>query len=252
VNDKRSEPVIPDWQLERFRLDELPAEERADVERALDVDPRLRERLAELERSDKDIAAQHPPRVVGAAIRARTLRERPAPSRPLVWAGAFAVAVMGLALLRPWSGQAPLEDDEIRVKGLATRLLVFRQGAAAPEALENGATVRARDVVQVAYQVTDKRYGVILSVDGRGVITRHLPKAGAHAVELTTGTPVPLPEAYELDDAPEYERFHLVASARPFALDVVLPAARRLRGDRLDLPASFEQQTILLRKEAAR
>jgi hypothetical protein len=252
VNEERSGPPITDWQLERFRLDELTAEDREAVKRALDENPHLRERLDELERSDKEIVAQHPPRVIGASIRARILRDRPAPSRRVVWAGMFAVAVMSLVLLRPWPSQAPLQDDETRVKGLTTRLLVFRQGATTPEPLENGATVRPRDVVQVAYQVTDKRYGAIVSVDGRGVITRHLPRNGAHAVELTAGAPVPLPEAYELDDAPEYERFHLVTSTRPFALDVVLPAARRLRGDKLDLPALFEQQTILLRKEPAR
>jgi hypothetical protein len=139
------------------------------------------------------------------------------------------------------------------VKGLTTRLLVFRQGAAAPEVLASGSSVRARDVVQLAYQATARRYGVIVSVDGRGVVTRHLPRNGAQAVELATGTPMPLAEAYELDDAPRFERFHLVASTQPFAVDVVLAAAaENAARDRLDLPASFEQQVVLLRKETTR
>ncbi len=40
--------------------------------------------------------------------------------------------------------------------------------------------------------------------------------------------PVVLPSAYELDDAPGFERFFLVYSAKPFDVAAVDPAARAL------------------------
>jgi hypothetical protein len=255
MNDERAGGApIGDWQLERFCLDELPAEEREAVSRALEHDATLRARLAEMERSDGDILASHPARVMAAAIRARGAAERPASLRPATWIATVGVAVLAILAVAPLWMAHPVADDETRVKGLTTRLLVFRQGAAAPEALPSGSSVRARDVVQLAYQATARRFAVIVSVDGRGVVTRHLPKDSAQAAALTAGTPVPLPEAYELDDAPRFERFHLVAATAPFAVEQVLAAAAAppAAGDRLDLPPSFEQHTVVLRKEPTR
>jgi hypothetical protein len=42
------------------------------------------------------------------------------------------------------------------------------------------------------------------------------------------GGEVRLPSAYELDDAPGFERFFLIASDRPFEVAPVLEAARAL------------------------
>ena len=92
-------------------------------------------------------------------------------------------------------------------------------------------------------------------------MTRHLPKTGAQAAALQAGPPVPLAEAYKLDDAPDFERFYLVTADEPFTVDAVIAAVRRRydglaestpAGDRLDLPESFGQFSLVLRKESSR
>ena len=70
-----------------------------------------------------------------------------------------------------------------------------------------------------------------------------------------TQGPVVLPSAYELDDAPGFERFFLVYSAKPFDVSEVDPVARALSlhaaGERgvLSLPRGLGQFTLLLKKQ---
>src|SRR5262249_50397068 len=63
--------VVGDWQLERYRLAELPASEQEALRAAIAADDGLRARLAALDESDREILARHPPAVLAAAIRAR-------------------------------------------------------------------------------------------------------------------------------------------------------------------------------------
>jgi len=87
-------------------------------------------------------------------------------------------------------------------------------------------------------------------VDGRGVVTRHLPREGSQAATLGTGA-VALDLAYRLDDAPRWERFYLVAASRPFEIDEVVREAGTA-GYPLALPAGFDQFTLALHKEPNR
>ncbi len=65
---------------------------------------------------------------------------------------------------------------------------------------------------------------------------------------------VPLGFAYELDDAPGFERFFFLTSSRPFALDVAQREARRLaergdaRTDKPRLPKGLSTSSFLLLK----
>ena len=51
-------------------------------------------------------------------------------------------------------------------------------------------------------------YGAIISVDGRGAFTQHLPLKGEFAVPLVARDTLDF--AYELDDAPHWERFYKI------------------------------------------
>ena len=53
--DPVSPPEFADWQLERYRLEELPAEEARMVEEALAHDATLRKRLEWFNESDADL-----------------------------------------------------------------------------------------------------------------------------------------------------------------------------------------------------
>jgi len=93
---------------------------------------------------------------------------------------------------------------------------------------------------------------VIVSIDGRGSVTVHLPVHGDQAAALASGDTVLLDHAYQLDDAPRFERFHFVTAQAPFAVATVVDAARRAAttasASELPLAASFEQASFLLRK----
>ena len=87
----------------------------------------------------------------------------------------------------------------------------------------------------------------------RKKVTLHYPESpnGSTALE-PKGV---LPSAYELDDAPEFERFVLVTSKEPVQVERVLEAARILAGDRarardakLPLPGELAQTSLILRK----
>jgi anti-sigma factor RsiW len=256
------EDSIPDWQLERFVLGELPGSETRAVREALTRDPRIGERIAALERSNAEIRDQRPVATAAAAILDRLSGEasgpvRLRPSFP-AWAAVGAVVCVAAVTARFFMSQpGDGKPDVTRAKGgSASRLMLYRKAPAAPaEPLPSGSRARARDVVQIVYQLGAERYGAIVSIDGRGNVTAHLPKAGEQAVALNAGAPVPLPEAYELDDAPAFERFYLVTATEPFAVEVVIAALRR-PGDaatgRLDLPGEFDQLSFVLEKEAAR
>ena len=104
----------------------------------------------------------------------------------------------------------------------------------------------------------DGRYGVLLSIDGAGRVTQHLPEPGASAAStLHAPSEIRLPSAYELDDAPGFERFLLITSTQPFPVAAALDAARSLAGQGqsartapLPLPPAFHQTSVLLGRPA--
>lgn len=252
--------------LERYRLGELSQPEMDALREALAADPALRERLAAIERSDHDILSSAPPAQFADSVEQR-IRRQAAQDRGRgprwstlapVWALSLALIVTSALLLRSGlpgaAGLSPATSGD-RSKGGAPSLLLFRKNVdSAIERLEPGAVAHDRDVVQVAYQASGRRYGVILSIDGRGAVTRHLPASGDEAAPLQPSGPALLQVAYRLDDAPRLERFYFVASDQPFAVSPVEAAARSaasdpLNADRLPLDPPLTQASFLLRKE---
>lgn len=255
---------VPDLLLERYRLGEVTPEEKAAVERQMNEDATLRERLERLERSDEAIRGggftaslatrlqDARPIHASAAFRPEKRRSRV----PLRWALPAAVGVGALVVLmatRP--GLAPHVEGD-RIKGLQPSLSVFRQTPRGSETLADGVTARAGDVVRVGYQAAGQSYGVIVSMDGRGGVTLHLPPAGREAAPLHRGNPVLLDQAYELDDAPAWESFYFVTAQAPFDAGAIVAEARReaalhpaLPPASLALAGRFEQSRFVLRKE---
>jgi len=250
--------AVRDWELERYRLGELSREQRERIDVLLAADAGLRARLAGLDAADAALLEQCPPRVFAAQVRERALRagERPRAHRArLVLSGAAAAAVVVLAAgVFFASRETQKSGDGDRIKGLRPHVLLFRKTADGAERLAPTSLVRARDVIQIVYQAAGRRFGVIVSVDARGVVTRHLPATGTKAAELQPGT-VALPAAYQLDDAPHWESFYLVTANAPFDVAVVVDAARqasragaRVPVKRLNVPAQLDQEVFVLRK----
>lgn len=174
---------------------------------------------------------------------------------------ALAAATL-LLVLRPTSSSDPrgsaANEEQVsgdRLKGAAPQLAVFlKHGSDASLRLAQGARARSGDVIQVAYSGAGESFGVIISLDGRGQVTRHFPVDGEMASRLRSGGLVPLDSAYRLDDAPQAERFFLVTSNVEFPVAGVLAAASRpgldpLRDGRLPIDPHFAQASFLLKKD---
>ena len=155
-------------------------------------------------------------------------------------------------LVRLASAPPVTVESGIRAKG-APELLVYREGSRSAELLPNGAVAREGDVVQIKYVPAGRRFGTIVSIDGRGAVTLHYPESAGGSTELESGATSALNYAYQLDDAPGFERFFFVTAPERFRASDVVDSARRLalggaRTGALDLPEGFEQASVLLTK----
>lgn len=253
-----SKSRVSDLTLERYRLGELPEPRLRELQRALDEDAELRARLQALERSDAELRQQYPPAWMARRVRLRA-DASPAASRPVLrmergwllrlWPVPVAAAAL-LAVVPALLRSGPSESE--RTKGEVAGLQLFRRTATGTEVLADSATAGQGDLVQIVYRALGRPYGVILSVDGRGTVTVHLPGEGKTAARLRQEGPDTLAFAYELDGTPGWERFYLIATDHPFPVATAVAAAQTAsaskRGE-LVVPEGFSQDSFSLRKQ---
>lgn len=256
---------VPQLLLEKLALGELDPEEAAQVRRRLAAQPGGLERLRELERSNEEILLTHPPRAVVPEIRRRarlaatksTTRSTFMVLAPLALAAGAAMLIARPAPTDTIATVPGLEGpEETRTKGDTPVLRIYRHTSDGNERLQPGATVAAGDLLQLGYVAMGNGYGIVFSIDGRGAVTLHHPQQPGQAQSLLKAGEVLLPLAYELDDAPGFERFFIVGSQdAPVDLDAVLAGARllakdpqRAQGAFLDLPEGLQQYSLTLRK----
>lgn len=258
-----------DFTLDRYLLGELPAAERERLDAALAADPALRARLDALREEGRGLLEALPAREVAAEVgrRLRVARAAAPPrgraallvATPLLvgaaLAGLVALRGRGDTLVTAAAVEEPLEQT--RAKGDGPRLALYRRTGERGEPLRPGDAARPREVLQVAYAASGRRHGVVVSIDGRGEVTVHLPEQGETSATLERKGEVALPHAYELDDAPGFERFFLVTADAPFSVEAVTRAARALAADLeraarepLALEGALEQRAFLIRKVA--
>jgi hypothetical protein len=255
----------PTWLVERLAQGELDAATAADVRARLAAEGRSPDEvLAALADANRAFLANMPKQQAAAAIRARLARTTAPKRRPLIWlvpvAGLAMAAVLMAGRVRP-GGPTPTGGDELEETGIkggapkAARLVVYRHRDAHNERLPGGAHAERGDRLQLAYVTRDDGYGLIVSLDGAGRVTLHLPEENAStAAALQAAGEVQLPESYELDDAPVFERFFFVTARSPFAIAPVVQAVRALATSptaetgALPLPAGFTQTSLKLDK----
>ncbi len=259
--------TIPDLILEQYRLRELAPADARRIERLLAEDGTLRARLDALERSDDKIARQYPAGWLASRVRARIppsprLRwTSPAPSGTSIrWPIPLALAAVAVVLLMaspfrvigpgPAGVTPPASDD--RIKGLKPALTIYRRTAGGSETLADGGVARAGDLLRLGYSSARQPYGVILSIDGRGLVTQHLPPSGDRAAPLVLEGTALLDSSYELDEAPGVERFYFVTGVTPFPVAPVMEAARKVAEHppaALPLARELSQSTFSIQKE---
>jgi len=263
---------VSDYVLEKYALGELPPERLAELAQRIKTEPDLAARLDALTSSNREILRKYPPAWFAAEVAAKTggaAKRAPARSISPWRASLFALvpvasaAVLALWVLRPADDASrPIPGLEelsgTRIKGLQPSLSVYRKIHEEAERLDSTSVVQQGDVLQVSYVAAGQGHGVIVSVDGRGSITLHFPADGA-STELRPEGETPIAHAYEIDDAPEFERFFLVTASSPIDVAAVIQAAESLarnpelaRARPLALPDSLEQCAVLVQKKEVR
>lgn len=210
---------VPDLLVEQLLLGELPQEQARSVRARLeaDEDPRLQR----LEASNADILEAYPPEVIARRIQARIDALDPEPSGGFAWpvwgaAAGLAVAAAALVVWTLGPGAEPAAPESVRVavaappaterlKGDAAVILERQLGTRA-EPLLAKSEVSPGDTIQVSYRSAGWAHGVLVSLDGAGAVTLHFPEGPDDSTALQAeGTAVL--HAFELDDAPGFERF---------------------------------------------
>jgi hypothetical protein len=241
---------VSDWLLERLAAGELPPGQAEELRRSLAARGE-NDRLAAIAASNAEILAVLPAeRVVPEIERRAAAQRRPSPRVRPLFALSLAAAAAGLLVaVATRHGAVPPAGEEGTgeyrgIKGLAPSLRIHRQTKAGPELLRPGSLVRKGDMLQVGYLAAGKRFGVIASIDARGTVTLHLPEAPGPAATLARGGERALPHAYELDDAPGFERFVFAFSDAPFATADVVAALEHGRA----WPAGLAIYELTLKK----
>ena len=236
----------PRTHVTELQIEQLAAGEKSTLS---NDDPAIRARLDSLTTSNEAILRAYPPEQFRKQIERKLQKRR----QRVVWAVSTVAAMAFIFGLSPLL--LPTEPSE-RTKGLAPHVVVWRK-AEAPQPLAEGAVVARGDLLQLGYVGAGARFGVIVSLDGRGQTTLHFPLSREASTRLSSdsGT-VLLDSAYELDDAPSFERFFFVTSDEPLDVAAVVEAVRRLTeardGGRVGMPVTRGKTrvgTLMLEKE---
>lgn len=269
----RSTSRVPDLLIEQLLLGEITHQDERWLREQLSSDE-IEQRLSVLRAANREHALREGAEDTIGAIHARRrvaaaradLPKKSARSWQFALPGVVAACLVLFMVARP-SGEVTAPEltaasDTTRVKGLANHLVLHRRTGDDAETLANNARAKNGDVLQVGYVAAKARHGVIFSIDGAGAVTLHFPEQERGSTELEQGGEQLLAHAYQLDDAPLFERFFFVTSERALDAAFVLKEARALssRGEArtgvlslksgsAQLDKSIEQQSLTLVKE---
>lgn len=236
---------------EFYKLNELPPAwtKNSDEEE-------LKHAAQELGKSDEEILTRYTPREMADKIRKKSetkgkdedkvIFSRTLAARILIPAAA---GLLLAALFLPMTGIGRPESnlEMTRVKGSENpKLKIYRKSGQNAERLEAHSKAEASDLLQLSYQVNSPSFGLILSIDGNGMVTKHLPEEGDLSPRLSSGGEQNLPFAYELDDAPEFETFYFITSDRAFSTEMIMDitASAASEGNYLlNIPSLLDSET---------
>jgi len=258
------------WELERYLLGELPPSRMEEIAKLVQENPDIKKEIDYLEQANAEILRQHPPETMLPGIlkqyeenmRQAQIREKTRSVRlkRLIYAApVLACAFILLFVVFFNNGTTP---DSTRIKGeesldfTKTQIIIYRKSDSEIELLKNGDPAKAGDLLQLAYVPAGKTFGVIFSIDGSGTITLHHPESKDDSSVLKQEKKNLLLSSYELDNAPDFERFFFITAMEEIEVQSIMNKAEELalssasaKTKNLELPESFSQFSVLLKKE---
>jgi len=256
------------WELERYLLGELPAQRMEEIGRLLENNSELQSELTRLQKSDEDILKKFSVERMVPNIQRRHEAEktqekrktRSAALKRLLYASpalASALIVLFIVLFNPRGDMS----QDTRIKGTSTadptkpHIMIHRKMDSDTVLLRSGDRAKEGDLLQIAYSPAGQSYGVIFSIDGNGLVTLHFPQNRTDSTLLQPRVSVLLRSAYELDDAPQFERFFFITAQTQISVESILDKANSLaqnpekaKTTKLELPDAYDQYTTLILK----
>jgi hypothetical protein len=261
---------IRTWELERYLLGELPPSRMEEIARLVQENPELNKEIDNLRQADAEVLKQHSLETMLPGIlkkyednrRKARIRERTRPItlKRLLYATPVLASVFILLFVifikdRTTPGFTRIKGDE-SLDFTKTQIIIYRKSNRGIELMNNGSQAKAGDLLQLGYVPAGKTYGVIFSLDGDGVVTLHYPESRNDSPHLKQERKSLLSSAYELDDAPDFERFFFITAMEEIDVEDILKKAEALalspalaKTTNLELPESCHQFSILLNKE---
>lgn len=232
---------ISDILVERYILGELNADQTKEFQLLEISDSEFKARVESLRASNVEILNDYPAPFFTERIRTALPQTKKLKNKKrspfLLWSfglsSVLLASVWGFILINhsnvtPTNIQS--DNDTIILKGDTADLTLYRKTASGGEKITDGSPAREGDSIQISYR-SSKPYGMILSIDGRGTITYHLPKSVLGAAKIKIGQTVLLDQSYTLDDAPMYERFVFAVSDSPIDAKQILTAVKSSKGE---------------------
>lgn len=242
--------------IEQLILGELsPLEEKE-----LLKDPAVAARAQELKESNKEFFSKFNIKELAAETEKRAEEdiEKKIITFPLNKVAGFAAAAACFLVLYTaiptFRDANPFSEPEIiKLKG-STELSIYKKQQDETVSLKNKSHVQENDLLQITYK-SMKRYGAIFSVDGWDKVTFHYPESLYDSTELDMGKIISLKSSYQLDNAPDFEKFYFITSDEPFDLDYIKEQADEIKvnqgkiSQELILSDDFTITSVLLLKD---
>ena len=238
---------ISDLTLERYVLNELPEELMADIEKLIKERPEFAIKIKLIKQSNEEILSRYPEESVTKEIinkynkgksniiifRLKLSGIKKIMLSSLAVAAAIAIFFAIPALKTSFVNMTENDFPGVtRVKGEGSKLYIYRKTNGLVELLQKDSKASAGDLLQIAYSSASDTYGIILSIDGRSTVTLHYPASESDSQKLIPGKKVLLGNSYELDDAPDFERFFFITSDSEMDIKSVIFTAEVLAVER--------------------
>ncbi|MFH0975736.1 MAG: hypothetical protein V1874_08115 [Spirochaetota bacterium] len=236
---------IPDIMLERYVLKELDPKKTNEIRVLSETDPDIASRIMEIRKSNEEILRTYPDDKITAEITHKyntqniswkKQRRIPVKYLRIIPPVAVAAAALVVFILLPAVKKdvAIIDTNDItRIKGKETALYLYKKNRNGEiDLMKNNSGAKTGDLIQIGYSTMENSYGVILSIDGRGKVTLHYPANEKQSSKLPAGKKHLLENSYELDDAPDFERFFFITSSNEINIASVVFSAEMLAVER--------------------
>jgi hypothetical protein len=251
---------IPDILLERYVLNELPAKRMKEMDTMVSADPDLRARVNVLIQSNAEFINDNPyerfENIIMNKKNMKTNRTKHSRIKILIPTFALSLSLITVCIINFFPDYFNGIDTTTVVKGNENALFIYKKIDSNVVQLSNGGKARTGDLLQLAYQIIKNNYCIIFSIDGRGRITYHYPVDPSAPAKIDSHKKTLLTESYELDDAPDFERFFIISSADQFDAAPVIRSIERLASikdlakySNIQLDPALNVYSLLINKE---